>query len=58
MIKFNASDELCQKLQEENTGYVELDIVGKCSTNEWLGNVTPQILIEDYQITDNLKYYF
>ena len=41
-----------------NTGYMELDIVGKCNQNEWMGNITPQIFVEDLNIIDSSKYYF
>lgn len=58
IMKFDASEELCDKLTTANTGYVEMDIVGKCNKNEWMGNVTPQLFIEDYNVTDSNKYYF
>lgn len=58
IMKFNADEELCEKLTTNNTGYMEMDIVGKCNRNEFLGNVTPQIFIEDFNITDSNKYYF
>ena len=58
LMKFNADEELCNKLKTNNTGYMELDIVGKCNKNEWNGNVTPQIFIEDFNIIDSNKYYF
>ena len=58
LMKFNANEELCSKLSFNNTGYVELDIVGKCNRNEFRGLVTPQIFIEDYNIIDSNKYYF
>lgn len=58
IMKFNADEELCDKLTTNNTGFVELDIVGKCNQNEWMGNITPQIFIEDYNIIDSNKYYF
>lgn len=58
LMKFNADEELCNKLKSNNTGYVELDIIGKCNKNEWNGNVTPQIFIEDFNIIDSNKYYF
>ena len=57
-MKFNADEELCDKLTKNNSGYMELDIVGKCNQNEWNGNVTPQIFIEDFNIIDSSKYYF
>lgn len=58
LMKFNADEELCEKLTSQNSGFMEMDIVGKCNANEWNGNVTPQIFIEDYNITDSNKYYF
>ena len=58
IMKFGADEELCEKLTDKNSGFVELDIVGKCNANEWNGNVTPQIFMEDYNITDSNKYYF
>lgn len=58
IMKFNADQELCDKLTKNNTGYMEMDIVGKCNKNEWMGTITPQIFIEDYNIIDSNKYYF
>ena len=58
IMKFNADDELCDKLTKNNTGYMEMDIVGKCNINEWMGNERGQIFIEDFNIIDSNKYYF
>lgn len=58
LMKFNADEELCDKLTTNNTGYMEMDIIGKCNKNEWNGNITPQVFIEDFNITDSNKYYF
>ena len=30
-----------------------MNIVGKCNKNEYMGRVTPQIFIEDYEVLDN-----
>ena len=57
LIKFGSSQEEYEKLFSE-TGYVEIDIVGRCNKNEWNGWVTPQIFIEDYEIVDKAKYIF
>ena len=35
-----------------------LNVVGECNKNEWNGNVTPQILIKDYELIGSKKYYF
>lgn len=58
LMKFNADEELCEKLTSQNSGFIEMDIIGKCNQNEWNGNITPQIFIEDYNIIDSNKYYF
>ena len=56
LIKFGSSQEEYESLLSE--GYVKLDIVGRCKRNEWNGWITPQILIEEYQITGQSKYIF
>ena len=50
-IKFHASD-LIEQLQKCNE--IKISIVGKPNINEWMGNQTPQIMIEDYEVIDNL----
>lgn len=52
LIKFKATDEQCEKLQNHK-GYYEINIIGRCNKNEWNGYVTPQIFIQDYQIVDD-----
>lgn len=56
LIKFNSNSEEYESLLSD--GYVEINLVGKCNANEWMGNVTPQILIEDYEIVGQKKYIF
>lgn len=58
IIKFKATDEECEKLQSLPFGYYELDIIGKANKNEWNGNVTAQIFVENYDIIDSSKYIF
>lgn len=58
IIKFKATDEECEKLQSLPFGYYELDIIGKANKNEWNGNATAQIFVEDYDIVDSSKYIF
>ena len=53
-VMFHAKDFISDLVQYEN---IHLDIVGKANINEWMGNITPQIIIEDYEICDN-KYLF
>ena len=58
IVKFKATETECEKFQYNNTGYIEVNIIGRCNANEWNGYVTPQILIEDYEIIDSSKYFF
>lgn len=55
-IKFGSSKQEYESLLSE--GYVELDLIGKFSMNEWQGEISPQVQIQDYIITKNIKYYF
>lgn len=57
LIKFKSSQEEYEKLHSE-TGCITINVVGKCERNVWNGTVTPQIIIEDYEIVGEQKYYF
>jgi single-stranded-DNA-specific exonuclease len=57
LIKFRSSDEEYESLYSE-LGCVTLNIVGKCERNEWNGNITPQIILETYEIVGKTDYYF
>ena len=57
LIKFKSSQEEYEKLRSE-TGCITINVVGKCERNVWNGSVTPQIIIEDYEIVGEQKYYF
>lgn len=56
-IKFKSSEEEYESFLTE-TGCVTLNIVGKCEVNRYFSSVTPQIIIEDYEIVDRMNYYF
>ena len=57
LIKFGSNQEEYEKLLSE-TGYIEIDVVGRCNKNEWSGWVSPQVFIEDYEVVDSAKYIF
>ena len=57
LIKFKSSQEEYEKLHSE-TGCITINIVGRCERNIWNGIVNPQIIIEDYEIVGEQKYYF
>lgn len=58
LMKFDASDEECNKLQNENTGYYELNVVGTANANTWMDNITAQLFVVDYEIIDSNEYFF
>lgn len=49
LIKFGSSQE---EFEEFTSGNKVLTIVGKCNANEWNGVVSPQVLIEDYELRE------
>ncbi len=58
ILKFNATEYDCEVFQTNNTGFIEVDIIGRCNRNQWNGWITPQIFMQDYQKTDSNRYYF
>lgn len=57
LIKFGSSQEEYESLYSE-TGCITINVVGTCNLNEWNGNFSPQIIIEDYEIVNKSAYYF
>jgi single-stranded-DNA-specific exonuclease len=55
-IKFHAK-EFIEELQQHSEPF-EMEIVGKPNLNEWMGRVSPQVFIEDYEIknTSNINF--
>ena len=56
-IKFRSSVEEYENLYSD-TGCVSINIIGKPEQNIWNGIINPQIIIEDYEIVGQQKYYF
>lgn len=57
LIKFKSSVEEFEDLYKD-TGFIRLNVVGRCSENIWNGRITPQLIIEDYEIIGEAQYYF
>ena len=57
LIKFRSSKEEFDSF-DSNLGCVTINIVGRCERNIWNGIVSPQIIIEDYEIVGKTEYYF
>ena len=49
IIKFKASEEMYNNLISGNK---VINLVGKCKMNEWQGKITPQIIVEDWDIRE------
>lgn len=47
IIKFHSNQKEYENMIGKN-----ISIVGKCNKNIWLENITPQILIEDYELSE------
>lgn len=46
-IKFHAKD-LIEQLNQFNE--IKMEIIGRANLNEWMGTITPQIIIENYEV--------
>lgn len=57
LIKFGSSEEEYDTIINSDFNCVNMNIIGKCDKNEWGGRITPQIMIEDYEIVAK-KYIF
>jgi single-stranded-DNA-specific exonuclease len=57
LIKFGSSEAEYESLCSES-GCVTINVVGTCGKNEWNGAISPQIMIEDYEIVSTSQYYF
>ena len=49
-----------KKVQEEYERFIKpnsyLTLVGKCEVNRWMDNVSPQILIEDFELKQEWRF--
>ena len=57
MIKFNIKDSE-KTLLDPGDGTLTLTVIGKCDLNHYMGNVTPQIKIEDYEVKKRVIWDF
>ena len=55
-IKLDITDD--ERDMFKGDGCIRLNIVGQCRKNEWMGNVSAQMEIKDYDIITQSKYYF
>jgi hypothetical protein len=57
MIKFKSSEEEYEQLTSDSESVI-IEAVGTCAINDFGGNISPQILIEEYEIVGKLESYF
>lgn len=57
LLKFKSSEEEFDTLFSES-GCVVITVIGRCERNVYFNNVTPQIMIENYEIVTKQDYYF
>lgn len=57
LIKFNIKDEQ-KELLNPNGGTLTITAIGKCALNHYMGNVTPQLILEDFEIVNRKKWDF
>lgn len=55
-LKFHAK-EMIEELKTHSSCFT-IEIVGKPNLNEWMGRISPQIFIEDYEIKENKTLEF
>lgn len=53
VIKFKSNEEEYEKFCQED---MVLTAVCKCQVNEWNGNVSPQLIIEDYELREEMVF--
>lgn len=56
-IKFKSSEEELDSLFSEN-GCVTINLVGKAEVNKYFNSITPQLIIQNYEIINRQEYYF
>ena len=50
VIKFFATEEEIEALTPAEGTEIKIDLVGTCNKNEWNGETTPQIILDDYEV--------
>lgn len=57
MLKFNIKEEE-KEILDPGSGAITITAIGKCSLNHYMGNVTPQVILEDFDIVKQTKWDF
>ena len=54
LIKFHMSKEAFNEIAPNDYTDAIIDAVGTCTINEWNGNLTPQILLKDFEVKKHI----
>ncbi len=54
LIKFGIDVHLYESIAPNDYTSTYIDVIGKCNINNWNGNISPQILIENFEIKGNI----
>ena len=57
MLKFNVKDEEREMLDPKD-GAITITAIGKCALNHYMGNVSPQVMLEDFEIMKQTRWDF
>ena len=57
MLKFNVDEDTKEAL-DPGDGAITITAIGKCALNHYMGNVTPQVMLEDFEIVKQTKWDF
>lgn len=57
MLKFNVSDDIKEMLDPKD-GTITIVAIGKCVLNHYMGNVSPQVMLEDFEVVKQTKWNF
>lgn len=56
IIYFNTKPEEINRIITK--GYVKMNIICTCNINNWLGKLSPQLFLKDYEIIEESQWYF
>ena len=51
-------DEDTKEALDPGDGAITITAIGKCALNHYMGNVTPQVMLEDFEIVKQTKWDF
>ena len=56
-IKYNTTEEETTNIKT-TAKTIEVDVIGRCNMNEWKGKMTPQVIVNDFEVRKTKKFVF